>query len=37
MEIGSAEAKGRFESENKFGELEEEDDTSMDTSPWTVF
>ena len=37
MEIGSAEAKGRFESDNKFGELREEDEGKRDTSPWKVF
>ena len=37
MEIGSAEVKGRFESDNKFGELEEDDEDKKDTSPWGVF
>ena len=37
MEIGSAEVKGRFESDNKFGELEEDDNDAKDTSPWGVF
>ena len=37
MEIGSAEVKGRFESDNKFGELGEDDEEKKDTSPWGVF
>ena len=37
MEISSAEVKGRFESDNKFGELEEDDNGKKDTSPWGVF
>ena len=36
MEIGSAEVKGRFESDNKFGELGEDDEENKDTSPWGV-
>ena len=37
MEIGSAEVKGRFESDSKFGELEEEDNDQKDTRPWGGF
>ena len=37
MEIGSAEVKGRFESDNKFGGLEEDDVEDKDVSPWKVF
>ena len=37
MEIGSAEVSGRFESDSKSGELEEDDVEDKDISPWGVF
>ena len=37
MEIGSAETKGRFESDNSFGGLKENDTEDERKGPWAVF
>ena len=37
MEIGSAEVKGRFESDNVFGGFKEDDSEDKDISSWKVF
>ena len=37
MEIGSAETKGRFESDNSFGGLKEDDAEDELKGPWKVF
>ena len=37
MEIGSAEVRGRFESDIVFGGFKEDDAEDKDSSPWGVF